>query len=135
MKKYIALILLAVAPLTSACDKKAEPEAETTTEEAKPEEAKPEEAKPEEAKPEEAKPEEGTEVAAVEVSKEGTKFDPPIKAEQLPEGAWYCDMGTVHYARTEEGDGKCAVCGMKLKQYSAGDSGGEGDEEAKEPAE
>lgn len=54
--------------------------------------------------------------AAVEVSADGTKFDPPIKAEQLPEGAFYCDMGTVHYAQMTPGE-KCPTCGMKLKVH------------------
>lgn len=53
---------------------------------------------------------------AVEVPAQGKKFEPPIKPEQLPAGAWYCDMGTVHYARMEKGDGSCPVCKMDLKQ-------------------
>lgn len=52
----------------------------------------------------------------VEVAAAGTKFDPPVSKGQIPEGAWYCDMGSVHYARRDKGDGKCALCGMKLKQ-------------------
>lgn len=52
----------------------------------------------------------------VTVPDEGKKFDPPIKPEQLPSGAWYCDMGTVHYARMTEGDKKCPECQMNLKQ-------------------
>jgi Cu(I)/Ag(I) efflux system membrane fusion protein len=51
----------------------------------------------------------------VTLTPEGTRFNPPIKPEQLPDGAWYCDMGTVEYARSEQGDGECPVCGMKLK--------------------
>ena len=47
---------------------------------------------------------------------EGKKFDPPVKSEALPDGAWYCDMGTVHYARSEMGDHTCPVCKMKLKE-------------------
>ncbi len=54
--------------------------------------------------------------AKVTVSAEGTKFDPAIDKAQLPEGVWYCDMQTVHYASQSEGDGKCPVCGMKLKK-------------------
>ena len=38
----------------------------------------------------------GGEVAVPEGGKE---FKPPVKPEQLPAGVWYCDMGTVHYAR------------------------------------
>jgi rubrerythrin len=54
----------------------------------------------------------------VEVAEGGTEFDPAIQPEKLPDGAWYCDMGTVHWAGTEKPeDGKCPVCGMKVKQY------------------
>ena len=59
----------------------------------------------------------GAAVAAapmVEVAAEGTNFEPPVAKSQIPAGAWYCDMGTVHFARTEEGDGKCPRCSMKL---------------------
>lgn len=53
----------------------------------------------------------------VEISAEGTRFDPPVGVEQIPAGAYYCDMGgSVHYASTEAGDGSCPVCGMFLTQ-------------------
>ncbi len=52
----------------------------------------------------------------VEVKKDGNEFNPKIAVSQLPDGAWYCDMGGVHYARMDKGDGKCASCGMKLNQ-------------------
>jgi hypothetical protein len=55
----------------------------------------------------------------VEVTAEGNTFDPPVAKEQIPDGAWFCDMETVHYARAEEGDGLCPVCGMKLVQKVA----------------
>jgi len=55
----------------------------------------------------------------VEVSAEGSEFEPPVEVSQLPDGVWYCDMGTVHYARAEEGDGTCGKCGMKLVQKVA----------------
>ena len=58
----------------------------------------------------------GVVAGVVAVPDDGKKFDPPIKPEQLPSGAWYCDMGTVHYARMHEGDKKCPLCMMKLKQ-------------------
>jgi len=45
----------------------------------------------------------------------GTKHDPPIEPAQVPDGHWYCDMGTVHYSRPDKGDGKCPLCGMALK--------------------
>src|SRR5690606_7557773 len=41
----------------------------------------------------------------VEVPAEGVEFDPPVLPEQLPDDVWYCDMGTVHWAQGEEGDG------------------------------
>lgn len=47
----------------------------------------------------------------------GSRFDPPIAATRVPEGAWFCDMGTVHYAAREAG--ACAVCGMTLVQRTA----------------
>ena len=50
---------------------------------------------------------------------EGKKYDPPIKPDALPDGAWYCDMGTVHYARSEKGDNTCPICKMKLTEKTA----------------
>jgi hypothetical protein len=50
----------------------------------------------------------------VEVAAAGTAFDPPVQISQIPAGAWYCDMGTVHYARLTRGDGVCKECGMSL---------------------
>ncbi len=58
--------------------------------------------------------------STIEVSEKGTTFDPPIKIEDVPKGAYYCDMGTVHYARRVKGDGKCALCGMTLKHNMKG---------------
>jgi Cu(I)/Ag(I) efflux system membrane fusion protein len=51
----------------------------------------------------------------VELDAEGTTFKPPISPARIPDGAWYCDMGTVEYARADRGDGQCPVCGMRLK--------------------
>ena len=56
----------------------------------------------------------GAPAPRVAVAPEGSTFDPPVRVDQLPTGVWYCDMGTVHYARLEEGDGRCPVCGMTL---------------------
>ncbi|QED28128.1 hypothetical protein FRD01_12980 [Microvenator marinus] len=56
----------------------------------------------------------------VEVKKDGTKFDPKVEKSQIPDGAWYCDMGDVHYARMDKGDGKCELCGMMLTQKGEG---------------
>jgi len=58
-------------------------------------------------------------VEMVEVAAEGTEFEPPVQIEQLPAGVWFCDMGTVHYARTEKGDGRCPVCGMNLSHKAS----------------
>lgn len=52
--------------------------------------------------------------ASVQVAKEGTHFDPPVAASDIPEGAWMCDMGSVHYAALDHGTGECPRCGMKL---------------------
>ena len=54
--------------------------------------------------------------AEVEVPAEGRTFDPPVAIAQIPPGAWYCDMGTAHYARQNQGDGVCPVCSMALKK-------------------
>ncbi len=56
------------------------------------------------------------------LGREGKVFDPPVKAEVIPEGAWFCDMGTVHYARPDKGDGRCPVCGMFLREKGAEES-------------
>jgi len=51
----------------------------------------------------------------VDVPDDGTKYKPSVKAEQIPEGAWHCNMnGKVHYAALNKGDGECPVCGMDL---------------------
>lgn len=44
----------------------------------------------------------------------GQKLDPAVSKAQIPAGAWFCDMGTVHFARADRGDGTCPVCHMKL---------------------
>ena len=66
--------------------------------------------------PEQQEEESAVESGEVEVTAEGNEFDPPVSVEQMPEGAWYCDMGTVHYASMEHGDGACPICGMTLAQ-------------------
>ena len=55
----------------------------------------------------------------VEVAEDGTRFDPPEAKQNMPDGAWICDMGTVHFASMAAGDGKCPICGMSLKEYHA----------------
>ncbi|MFH2008915.1 MAG: hypothetical protein ABI333_20165 [bacterium] len=54
--------------------------------------------------------------AQVEVPAAGKAYKPPLKKSQFKAGTWICDMGTVHYARGEKGDGVCPLCKMKLKQ-------------------
>jgi hypothetical protein len=44
----------------------------------------------------------------------GTKHAPPIQKDEVPDGHWYCDMGTVHYSQPEQGNGTCPLCKMKL---------------------
>lgn len=51
------------------------------------------------------------------ISDHGVRFEPPIPKTQLPDKVWYCDMGTVHYARLQKGDQICPLCKMKLKQF------------------
>ncbi len=55
----------------------------------------------------------------VAVTAAGTNFDPAVAKDKIPAGAWYCDMGTVHFARSGQGDGKCPRCGMKLHEMAA----------------
>lgn len=43
---------------------------------------------------------------------DGERYAPPIDKADVPDGAWMCDMGTVHYAAPHAGE--CPVCGMKL---------------------
>lgn len=125
MKSHILMIVcLALSVAVVGCEKsdgdakadeaKAEAPAEETEEKSAEGEAEEEPAEEEGAAEDEAPAEK------VEVAKGGTKFDPPVEPEQLPEGAWYCDMGTSHWAAMEKPeDGKCPECGMKLKQYDA----------------
>lgn len=123
MKTRILMILcLALSLAAFGCEKK---EADHGHDEAKAEEPAAEEKaddKKAEAEPkEEAKEEEAAkDLEKVEVAKAGTKFDPAVQAEQMPAGAWYCDMGDVHWAAMEKPEsGKCPECNMALKQYDA----------------
>ncbi|MCB9739470.1 MAG: hypothetical protein H6747_09400 [Deltaproteobacteria bacterium] len=127
MRKFLftAGLCAALATTLTGCEKKqAEPAA-------KPEAAAEEAPAAEAAKAEEAPAAEAAKPAApaaekapaapakVEVSAEGTNFDPPVQKAQLPDDVWYCDMGTVHYARKTEGDGTCPRCKMKLVHNAA----------------
>ena len=53
----------------------------------------------------------------VEVASDGTRFDPPEAKENMPDGAWICDMGKAHFASMTKGDGQCPTCGMSLKEH------------------
>ena len=55
-----------------------------------------------------------TSTEMVKVLPAGSDFEPPVQISQIPAGAWYCDMGTVHYARLIKGDGVCSRCGIAL---------------------
>lgn len=103
------LILLAVLTIALvACESKTEVPAEAEGEVP---------AQAEAAAPAEA--EAGEELAMVEVSAEGTEFDPAVQPEQIPEGVYYCDMGTVHYAIANDGSTRCTLCNMMLTKKSA----------------
>lgn len=53
----------------------------------------------------------------VEIEVGGSRFDPPVSKDRIPAGNWICDMGTVHYASPDQGDGSCPVCGMFLVEH------------------
>jgi len=61
--------------------------------------------------------EQSTPEAVVALPEDGKRYDPPIDPSDVPDGAWMCDMGTVHFAAPHEGD--CPVCGMKLTPKAA----------------
>lgn len=102
-------ILLSVGML--ACDSKVNEPAKVE-ESAKTDESQADEPTKEHARSEKAH----DKLAMVKVTREGSRFDPPVKPEQIPTGVWYCDMGTVEYATLVKGEGDCPVCGMMLKQ-------------------
>ena len=54
----------------------------------------------------------------VEIAADGSRFDPAVEKPSIPGGTWICDMGTVHYARPDQGDGKCPICNMNLVQHN-----------------
>jgi hypothetical protein len=57
-----------------------------------------------------------TKVDTLDVPADGKQFKPPVHPEQIPAGAWYCDMGLVHWAQLKEGNHQCPLCKMELKQ-------------------
>lgn len=50
----------------------------------------------------------------VEVNRNGSRFDPPVSASRIPEGAWMCNMNGVHFATLDPEEGACPICGMAL---------------------
>ena len=58
-------------------------------------------------------------VETVTLPREGKVFNPAIARAEVPEDAWYCDMGTVHFARPQKEDGLCPVCDMALVHKDA----------------
>lgn len=67
---------------------------------------------PEQQPADEAEAIEDAVVELVDVAAGGSEYDPPVAVEQIPEGAFYCPMETVHYASLEAGT--CPACGMEL---------------------
>lgn len=111
---YRSLIIAVIWMSASACQNKP---AETTVLEPTP--SPPIEAPIAQATPDPPAAPQQTEQKVVTVEAKGSSFDPPVQITQLPDGVWYCDMGTSHYARTEKGDGKCERCKMDLKHKTA----------------
>lgn len=70
-------------------------------------------------------------IEAEEIPNGGKKFDPPRPLEAVPDGMWLCDMGTTHWVQHRKGDGECPVCGMFLKQKTAGQKAAEKSAEGK----
>jgi hypothetical protein len=102
MRRYPLLVLAALAALlTFGCAGEDAGEASTPAPETQ------------------AKPETTVEAAIVEVAPTGTEFEPAIEPDRLPPGVWFCDMGTTHYARVEQSEDPCPVCGMTLVQKAA----------------
>lgn len=130
--RTILFLSLILSILSFGCDNKKAEQPENTEAQAKKTVENSGEAQPE-AEPAAKDDEPAEQLKMVEVATAGTKFDPPVEVEQLPKGAWYCDMGTVHWAgmkNTE--DGQCPECGMKLKQHDP-DALAEQKKEAVEP--
>lgn len=91
MKRLFALSIALLMTLSLAACEKEQAEAEATGSEA----------------PAEAE-------GPVEVAADGTVFDPPISPDRLPDGVYFCDMGTTHYARADYDGERCPECNMML---------------------
>ncbi len=112
--KHLMYLIVGLSLALAACESKP---AETAAETGATAEAPAEGAEEAPAEGETGADEGGTATEKVAVAAAGTEFDPPVEKAQIPDGAFICDMGTVHYARMEKGDGKCPLCGMMLKQH------------------
>ncbi|GEM_PF-6354593 len=119
MKKILVLVgVLALVLAVGACNnaKKEEAPAAPAAEQAAPAEAP----------------------ATIEVSAEGTTFDPPVAVDQLPDGAWYCvdENGMVTWAATEKAEGQLCPDGKtEPMQKMAAEEAEEGHDEATEATE
>lgn len=114
MTQNHALAALLALTLATACNEpEAEPSANETTEQEASETAEPTEADDGPALGDQSG--EGP----VTLSQAGNRFDPPIPKSRVPEGAYYCDMGTVHFAALGQGDGRCPLCQMELQHMGA----------------
>mgnify|MGYP006304976241 FL=1 len=129
MKKLFTLLTIAVfATAAFGCEKNDDNASadEKATESSSDEKAESDEADEpaEEPAEEQAEAEEGDDSGPVALTAEGKEFDPAVEKSRIPDGAWICDMGTVHWAASEKPeDGKCPICGMQLKKHAkAGDS-------------
>lgn len=116
MNKLLTLCMIALTCLSlMACEKPATPETPATPE--APATPTAENEKP--AEPAKLEVKEGVAIALDDL-KGGKSLEPAAKLDQIPAGAYFCDMGTAHYARAEEGDGRCPRCGMKLVKKADG---------------
>lgn len=111
MKKLSVFLMLLMSTLLFACEKK--DAAQTTTEPAANTAGDTKPAADEKKDPEVLAVKDGESLTLAQLTG-GKKLDPPAKLDQLPAGAYFCDMGTAHYAREVEGDGRCPLCSMKL---------------------
>lgn len=117
MKKLIILCMFALTTLSLMACEKSSPTAETPATPQAP--STPTAEKP--AEPAKLEVKEGVAIALADL-KDGKNLEPAAKLDQIPAGAYFCDMGTAHYARAEEGDGRCPRCGMKLVKKAGGAS-------------
>lgn len=106
---------LAAPLLVLACDGSPSPAPEPSAEAPAPEAVSPEASSPAVVLPPLSGP--------VSLTASGVQLDPPAEKDQIPDGAWFCDMGTVHFASTEKNDGICPLCSMELVHQAPAASG------------